>query len=138
MKTLFLTLAVISSLSVQLLAQASKAPRTEFTIELSATEVELKPGETKEVIVNLYRSKAYSKSKVVLGISSSLPQGITITYEPAEGLIETSTAKITASHDTKPGAYILLLNGTMNHKSKATMLKLTVNDHRATSANKTE
>lgn len=87
--------------STPLFAQQKNAPSTEFTLELSASTLDLKPGESKDVTVTINRSKSFSKADVMLGLSSGLPKGITIAYAPAEGLISSSTAKITAAENAQ-------------------------------------
>lgn len=109
-----------------LFAQEKKAPSTEFTLELSASTLDLKPGESKDVTVIINRSKSFSKADVVLGLSSGLPEGISITYEPAEGLISNSRAKITASENAHTGNYTIILNGEIRNKKKGATLKLVV------------
>ncbi len=82
--------------------------------------------ESKDVTVTINRSKSYSKADVVLGLSTSLPKGITITYEPAEGLISSSIAKITADEDAQAGNYTIILSGEIRNKKKGGTLKLVV------------
>jgi hypothetical protein len=120
---LFLSLFMIAAIVAT--AQQEK-PKKEFLISLSANSVEVKPGETKEVTVSLIRSNAFSKSKAKLGLSSSLPAGISLSYEPSEGVIESSVAKITVSADAKAGTYLVLPNAIINNKSKGTTLKVIV------------
>ena len=111
-----------------LVAQEKTTPKSEFTVELSASTVNVKPGETKSVDITLNRSKSYSKSKAKLGLSSGLPSGVTVTFEPSEGVIETSVAKITLSPEVKAGTYTIILNSVIQNKTKGKTLKLVVND----------
>jgi hypothetical protein len=121
---IILTVLMISTVACQLVL--SQTPRKEFDIELPTNELAIKPGETKQIDVNLVRSKGYHKAKATLGLSSSLPEGITITFEPKEGIIQSSRATIIIDSQVKQGAYLLLLKCTMNNKMKGTMLKLVV------------
>lgn len=109
-------------------AQEKTAPQKEYTLELSASTLEVKAGESKDVSITLNRSKAYSKSKAVLGLSSGLPQGVTVTFEPAEGVIENSVAKISVAENAKAGNYLIILNSRLQNKSKGATLKLVVMD----------
>jgi hypothetical protein len=102
------------------------AQQSEFTIELSTAEMEVKPGESRDVNVNLTRSRGYTKSKAKLGVSSTLPKGITIKYAPADGLINASIATVTVSDETPAGTYVIVPNCTMNYKSKGALLKVIV------------
>ncbi|MFZ6010139.1 MAG: hypothetical protein ACOYXT_07285 [Bacteroidota bacterium] len=126
MKTFILSTLILASFGS--MAQKKENPRTEFIMELSTHELEIKAGETKDVTVDLLRSKGYNKSKAKLGLSSSLPKDVTLVYDPAEGVMERSIAKITVAANAKPGTYQLMLNCTINNKSKGTILKLMVKD----------
>jgi hypothetical protein len=128
MKNVIFTILFAAS-GAALFAQERIAPRTEFTVTLSATAVEAKPGETKSVDVILNRSKSYAKSNAKLGLSSGLPAGVTIVFEPAEGVIESSVAKISVGSEVKAGTYTIILNSVIQNKSKGKTLKLTVNDN---------
>ncbi|HEY3405349.1 MAG TPA: hypothetical protein VGK59_18315 [Ohtaekwangia sp.] len=109
-------------------AQEKTAPRSEFTIDLSASTLEAKPGQTKEVEINLNRSKSYLKSNAVLGLSSGLPAGVTVSFEPAEGVINSSVAKVSIAENVKPGNYMIIFKSTIQHKSKGATLKLVVGE----------
>ena len=101
-------------------------PRTEFVISLSETSLSLKPGETRQVMIEVLRSRSFAKAKATLGVSSVLPQGITVSFEPTEGNFQSGVATITASPNTLIGTYNLVLNGTINYKTKGAILKLAV------------
>jgi uncharacterized protein (DUF58 family) len=121
-KSIFLFLALLTAASLSAFAQKE----SEFTIGLSESEIEVKPGESREVTVNLTRSRGYSKSKVKLGVSSTLPKGITVSYEPQSGQINASIARITVSPETPAGTYVIVPNGVMNYISKGVLLKVSV------------
>ena len=122
------TLITLSFLFVTALTfgQTAERPRAEFTIDLSESAITIKPGETKQVTVAIARSKHYAKEKATLGFLSSLPQGITVTYEPKEGNLDSSVATIIAAPDAAAGAYQLVLSGMLSTKKRGTILKLTV------------
>lgn len=126
MKKFFLTLFVAIASGTALFAQEKKTPSKEFILELSSSTLDVKQGGNKEVTVAINRSKSFSKSEVVLGLSSGLPQGVTVTFEPAEGLIESSVAKVAVAENVKAGNYMIILNGTIRNKSKGATLKLVV------------
>jgi uncharacterized membrane protein len=117
-------LIMVVALVVSNFAWAQKA--SEFSIELSATELEVKPGESRDVNVNITRSRGYTKAKAKLGVSSTLPKGISVRYAPANGLINASIATVSVSDDTPAGTYVIVPNCTMNYKSKGALLKLIV------------
>lgn len=126
MKKLILSVLAVAALTLSVAAQNNVAPRTEYSVSLSENKIQVKPGESKELTVSILRSKSFSKAQAKLGLSSGLPEGITIGFAPAEGLFESSVATITVSPDTKEGEYQLILKSTLNNKIKGTIVKLTV------------
>lgn len=126
MKTLF-TLSFLFLVATSF-AQTTELPRTEFNINLSESSLSIKPGETKQVTVSIARSKYYAKEKATFGFLSSLPKGITATYEPSEGNFESSVVTIVAASDATTGVYQLAPSATLNTKRKGTLLKLTVSN----------
>jgi|SRR5690606_1895515 hypothetical protein len=128
MKIAYLFTALLLATAISTSSAQQVAPRTEFIVKVSQNTVEIKPGTTTEISVDILRSKAYTKMNAKLGFSSQLPEGITATFEPAEGVITSSKLKFVASSTAKPGQYQLILNGTLNNKVKGTILKLTVTD----------
>ncbi len=105
---------------------AQTAPRTEFAMQLSKNAFDVKPGTSTEFTVQIIRSKTFTRTKGKLGFSSSLPEGITITFEPTEGLFETSNATITVSEHAKAGQYQVIVNAELNRVVKGSILKITV------------
>lgn len=128
MKKYILTIVLAAAAITASVAQEKTAPRTEFTIELSTSSLEVRAGETKELTLTLNRSKQYSKSKATLGLSSGLPQGVTITFEPTDGVLESSVVKVAVAEHAKAGNYMIILNSTMQYKSKGATLKLIVTE----------
>lgn len=119
---LILSVAVVSTA----IAQDKTVPRTEYSVSLSEKVVNLKPGETKPVTVSLLKSKSYSRSKVNLGLSSTLPEGVTVTFEPAEGVFDESVASISANSTAKDGEYQIIIKTTINNKIKGSIVKVVV------------
>lgn len=128
MKTLTLAITVLFATATSLLAQDKAAPRTEFSVDLSATTLEITPGQTKEVTLSILCSKSYSKSTAQLKLSSGLPAGVTVSFEPAEGVLERSVVTIAVAPQTAAGNYTLILNTTIRQKSKGATLRLTITD----------
>lgn len=123
MKPLALTLLVFTSLTAYTQAQT---PAKEFVIMLSEDNVDIPGGESKEIEVKVLRSKSYLKSSAVLGLSSSLPDGIELTFSPDKGIFETSKVIIKASEAAASGRYSLIINATLNGRTKGSILKVTV------------
>ncbi len=119
---LILSIAVMSAA----IAQDKTVPRTEYSVSLSEKVVNLKPGQTKQLTVFLLKSKSYSRSKAKLGLSSTLPEGITVAFEPAEGLFDSSEASISATPTAKVGEYQIIIKTTINNKIKGSIVKVVV------------
>ncbi|MBA4056380.1 MAG: hypothetical protein C0490_16820 [Marivirga sp.] len=132
MKKIILTSIALVIVIAGSFAQEKSIPRTEFTIALSSPSLEIKQGGTSDVTILLNRSKGYSKSNAVLTLSSGLPEGVSVTFEPSTGIIEQSAAKISVAETTKPGSYMLIVNGAMQHKNKGATLKLVVKESTGT------
>lgn len=126
MKNLLLTVLAVAAITFTATAQDKAAPRTEYSVSLSENKIQVKPGESKEITVSILRSKSFAKSEAKLGLSSGLPEGITVTYANAEGMFDSTVATITASPETKEGEYQLILKTTLNNKTKGSIVKLVV------------
>ena len=127
MKTL-ITLSFLFIVALTFGQAKTELPNKEFTIQLSESSLTIKPGETKQVNVLLNRSMYFAKEKATLGFLSSLPQGITITYEPKEGNFDSSIATITAAAEAGTGVHQIVLSALLSTKKKGTILKLTVSN----------
>lgn len=126
MKKLFtLVLAFFAIISFAQ-AQDQATPRTEYSVSVSEKAVTLAPGETKQITVSILRSKSFASSLAKLGLSSTLPAGITVSYEPSEGVKDSSIATISASKDAPAGEYQIILKSTVKNLTKGTIVKVTV------------
>ena len=121
-----LALLFLVSLSLSGYTQ-TQTPKKEFAIVLSQDNVEMSGSESKEIEITILRSKSYLKSSAVMGLSSSLPKGIEVTFSPEKGNFET-TKVIIKSSNAVPGQYSLIVNATLNGKTKASIIKLSVKD----------
>lgn len=128
MKKAFLTIVALVALTFVVAAQEKVLPRTEYTVSVSENTVQVKPGESKEITVSIVRSKSYAKADAKLGLSSALPEGVTVTYAPAEGLFDRAVATIAASVDAKAGEYQIILRTSVNNKVKGSIVKLVVGE----------
>ena len=126
MKKLILSVLAVAAVTFSAAAQEKVAPRTEYSVSLSENKIQVKPGESKEVTISILRSKSFAKAQAKLGLSSGLPEGITIGFAPAEGLFDSSVATLTVSPNTKEGEYSVILKSTLNNKIKGTIIKLIV------------
>jgi uncharacterized membrane protein len=119
-----LTFLLLVGLMTETTAQSQLKPG--FKLTVSASTLEVKAGTTAEFTVNLERSKSYAKGKAKLFFNSALPEGITITFSPAEGVFTSSTATVTVPETAKPGTYQLILNADINREVKGTIMTITV------------
>lgn len=131
MKKILLSVLTVAALTCTAAAQDKVAPRTEYSVSLSETKIQVKPGESKDVTVSILRSKSYSRAQATLGLSSTLPDGITIVFAPAEGLFESSVATISVAPNTPEGEYQFIVKTTLNNKIKGTIVKLSVSPAKA-------
>jgi uncharacterized membrane protein len=122
----FSTLLFVIATSVVSAQESTVLPAKEFTLALSQNTLELNPGETKDIAVILQKSRGYSKLKADVNLSSSLPTGVKISFDPSSGVLENTKATVSVSEDAKPGNYTIIINGIMNHKNKGAMLKLMI------------
>jgi hypothetical protein len=122
----FLTILSLVLLTAANVHAQQTAPRTEYAVALSEDAITLKPGESKTITLTLLKSKQYSKGKVALAFSSSIPQGLTVSYDPAEGVIDSTTVTVVAANDAKEGSYQVILKSSIHNRIKGTVLKITV------------
>jgi hypothetical protein len=127
MKKSIILIFFISLATVQFtFAQEAAAPRKEYAISLSTNAISVAPGETQQVQVLINRSKTFLKGQVELGLSSSLPEGVTITFEPAKGQFNSSVATITASAQAAAGQYPIIIKSRLKNLNKGSILSITV------------
>ena len=119
--TLFIVIACFASY-----AQQVEIPQKEFALSLSDEAVTLSRGENKQIEVSILKSKAYQKGKMTMGLSSSLPTGVTLSFDPDKGDADISQATITASPEAIPGTYSIIVNATIHYKTKGSILKVTI------------
>lgn len=75
-------------------AQNLEIPQKEFTLAFSNETVVLTCGENKKVEIHILKSKAYQKSKLKMGLSSSLPPGLSLSFDPEKGSVDATQAPI--------------------------------------------
>ena len=126
MKKLILSVLAVAVLTFTAVAQDKVAPRTEYSVSVSDTKIQVKPGQSKDITVSILRSKSFSRTEAKLGLSSTLPEGITIGFAPAEGMFDSTVATISVAPNTKEGEYQLIVKTTLNNKVKGTIVKLSV------------
>jgi uncharacterized membrane protein len=128
MRKILLSLLALTAVTYTVAAQDKVAPRTEYSVSLSENKIQVKPGESKEITVSILRSKSFARSEAKLGLSSGLPEGVTVTYAPAAGMFDSTVATITAASNAKAGEYQVILKTTLNNKTKGSIVKLVVGE----------
>ena len=124
MKPLAVLVLVLLSLSGYTQTQT---PKKEFAIVLSQDKIEISGSESKEIEITILRSKAYLKSSALMGLSSSIPKGIEVTFSPEKGNFDV-TKVIIKSSNAVPGQYSIIVNATLNGRTKGSIIKLNVSD----------
>ena len=121
-----LIIVMLISASIVSYAQQVEMPQKEFTLSLSEETVILARGENKKIDIRILKSKAYQKGKMKMGLSSSLPNGIMLSFDPENGDSDSSQATITALPEAQAGTYSIIVNATINYKTKGSILKVAV------------
>jgi hypothetical protein len=124
MKIAFLTTVLFMSLSCY--AQQIDIPQKEFAVSLENESIILSPGNSKTIGIRILKSKSYQKGKVQMGLSSQLPTGITLEFGHEKGDIDSTQATITAKADALRGEYSIIVNATINYKTKGSILKISI------------
>lgn len=121
---LILTLALLSSVATI----AQDIPKKEFTISVSDNNIDLKPGETKKYFVTLNRSKSYNKTEIDLLIDSTLPEGVSVSFENGLDPKVNRIMVVTAAENAAPYHKAIILKGKSLRTSKGVMLNMSVSD----------
>jgi len=120
------TLTILFTLFVTSFQHEHPGTTKDFELTLEKSELQLTRATSQHLNIGLDRAKGYQKAPARMGISSFLPSGITVQFNPAEGIIEQTEAVITADSTASPGNYTVILKATVNNKTKGTTLNLIV------------
>ncbi len=128
MKNLILSIiALIGFVQFESKAQ-TKSERFDYKLEIASDAIQLKAGSTTQVDLNLIRGGRYKNHAATLGLSSALPAGIAVQYEPALNVMEKSLITISSTKETKPGVYYIGIKATILNNIKSTLLKVEVKE----------
>ena len=122
---LFLVLVVVS---LGANGQNLEIPQNEFSISFSTDTLELSRGENDQLGIGILKSRGYQDSKVKMGMSSRVPKGVELEFDPSQGTFDFTKASISIGDDAIPGTYLLIVNATMRYKTKGSILKLTIKE----------
>ena len=123
-KIVFLFTLLVVALTAS--SQNLDVPKNDFILSFSKDSLKLSPGENRQLDIEIRKSRSYGKSKIKMGISSSLPKGVAIAFDPDNGNFDSTKANILIEADAKPGQYLLILNATLNRKTKGAILNLLI------------
>ncbi|MEQ6122223.1 hypothetical protein [Reichenbachiella sp. MALMAid0571] len=121
-KIILFTLFALSTVLTESFAQTT--PKKEFTVKLSETDISILPGKTQIIDVTINRSKSYSKTQIDLSISSTLPEGISISFKDGTDPLTQKQMIVTASEDAMGISKTLVLNAKSSRATKGVMFKL--------------
>lgn len=114
---------ILLFVSQVLLAQQ---PKKEFLIELSEKNMIIKPGQSKKIEVTINRSKSYQKTAIVLELASSLPEGVSASFQAGVDPLVNQILIVTVSENVQPVTKTLILKGKSSRSSKGIMLNLEI------------
>lgn len=126
MKSIVLIL-LVSSFSLYANAQNSQIQQKEFSISVEPASLQLNRGDSKKLVVSILKSKGFQGDESVMGLSSSLPSGVSVSFTPDKGNMDASELAITVAAEAVPGQCNVIVNCTMNHLKKGTIVKLIIN-----------
>lgn len=118
--------AIVLLLLIQSLNAQDATPAKEFIVRAKTSKVEVPRGGQCNVEVEILRSKSYQRPEATLSLGSSVPAGVTVTYDPEKGAMSRTTVSIQVSAQATPGDYNVILNCTVKNKTKGVILKLKV------------
>lgn len=119
-------LSTVFALLFATIAFAQDIPKKEFTVSVADKNINLLPGETKEIDVNINRSKSYRKIDIDLAIASILPQGVTVEFENGADPMTQRIMKVSAATDALPFEKTIILKAKSSRVNKAIMLKMSL------------
>ena len=125
MKTSLLIILFAGIISIAS-SQTVTVPGKEFDLLASPATIRVARGDSTMFDIFILRSKETRKSKVKMGMSSGVPKGVVIRFEPGNGNIDQSKTIVSVADSTPPGTYNLILNATMRNKTKGVIVSLLV------------
>ena len=106
-------------------AQNLTIPQKEFSIS-AEDSMNIKPGSIQKLNIWVLRSKSWSKTNVSMTVSSTLPEGVLVSFQPPKGNFDYCEATISVNPESKPGTYLIVVSGTISYKTKGQIIKLTI------------
>jgi hypothetical protein len=105
---------------------AAQPPKTEFTFQAKTSRVAVSRGGTNNLDLSIVRSKRYEESEMKLSVGSALPTGIEVSFQSPNDTAATALVTVVAKEAALPGTYNVVLNCTINNKTKGVIVKLVI------------
>jgi hypothetical protein len=112
--------------SLSLKAQSVDAPQKEFVMKSATSSVEVKAGNQVTLDLKVIRSKSFQRGEATVGIASQLPEGVNIRFDQHQDDAAAYAVVIITTSSVAAGIYSIVLNCTINHKTKGVVVKLHV------------
>jgi hypothetical protein len=112
---------------VQAQTNSQPRPRENFTIRSATTQLNLTPGQSQVVELNINRAKAFDKVAITLSVDpANLPQGVRVEWESNATLENQISLRIHSATDTPPGKYPVAVTGKGLNVSRGFVLMLEI------------
>lgn len=101
-----------------------------YALQIDGYNQQITAGQTKQIEVNVLRSRAYMNKPIKLKVISPLPEGLSISFTPQQVTLDKVVAELNSSASTKRGTYTIVVGGdavTASLPSKGIIFKLSVN-----------
>ena len=121
-KTILLSIMALSITISSTFAQM--APKKEFTVSMSQNDITLTQGESKTIDVAINRSKAYKVTDIDLSIGSTMPEGLSVTFENGNDPLNQRKMILTATENLELSSKSLVLKAKSSRVSKGLIFKL--------------
>jgi hypothetical protein len=121
-KTILLSIMALSITISSTFAQM--APKKEFTVSMSQNDITLTQGESKTIDVAINRSKAYKVTDIDLSIGSTMPEGLSVTFENGNDPLNQRKMILTATENLELSSKSLVLKAKSSRVSKGVIFKL--------------
>ena len=108
-------------------AQGQDAPKREFKLGVSSSSIEMVPGETTSIDVNIYRSKSYAKKEIEFK-TGSLPEGLAVEMDNPATTGDLMVLTLKADKALAAGKYTILLQGKTTRVTKGITFSVTIGD----------
>lgn len=125
MRTLAVLIGLCAWCVLPAYSQNVTIPQTEFTISTTDSLV-IEKGSFEKIPVWVLRSKAFAGRNVKMGVSSTLPDGVVVNFQPQSSYFDLCETMISVNPNTQAGQYHIIVSGSTQSKTKGKIIKLIV------------